>query len=62
MNAHYNTNISDTVLLKATNKRYRISVRNQVPYITYNRKTRVLFSNPVGGAYVNVGRSRVYFV
>lgn len=60
---HYDTQISDTVRLSGSTsvKRFRIRKHNQVPYITYKRKTRVLFSNPVGGAYINVGGSRVYF-
>jgi flavorubredoxin len=56
---HYNTAISDTVRLGS--KQYRIRKHDGIPYITYKRKTRVLFSNPVGGAYVNIGGSRVYF-
>ena len=56
---YYNTDISGIVRLGS--KAYRISVRNKVPYVTYRRRTRVLFSNPVGGAFINVEGSRVYF-
>lgn len=62
MKTYYDTNISDTVRLGAGGKLYRISKRDGVPYITYQRKTRVLFTNPVGGAYINVEGSRVYFL
>jgi hypothetical protein len=58
---YYDTNISDTVRLGPGGKLFHISKRDGVPYITYQRKTRVLFANPVGGAYVNIGGSRVYF-
>lgn len=62
MNKYYDTNISDTVIQQNSRKRYRISVRGGVPYITYARKTRVLFCNPVGGAYINIKGYRIYFV
>lgn len=59
---YYNTAVSDTVQHPATNKRYRISKRKGVPYITYQRKTRVLFEGMLGfGAYVNVGGERIHF-
>lgn len=60
---YYNTEISTTVRDPNTKKLYRISLRNDVPYVTYRRRTRVLFANPVGGsAYINVKHVRVYFV
>lgn len=60
--SYYNTQVSETVRHPGTNKLYRISVRNQVPYITYKRKTRVLFEGPLKqGAFINVGAERVYF-
>ncbi len=62
MTDYYNTAISDTVRLGAGGKLYRISKRKGVPYITYKRKTRVLFSNPIGGAFINVGGTRIYFL
>lgn len=62
MNLYYDTNISSTVRNTADKKLHRISVRNQTPYVTYNRRTRVLFKNPVGGAYINIKHSRVYFL
>ncbi len=61
MNTYYDTRISDAVRGPG-NKLYRISVRNQVPYITYARKTRVLYKNNVRGAYINVHNSRIYFL
>lgn len=61
-NTYYDTNISDTVRLGPNGKLFHISKRGGVPYITYERKTRVLFANPVGGAYINVHGSRVYFL
>lgn len=60
MSNYYDTKISDTVRGPG-NKLYRISVRNQVPYITYNRKTRVLYKNNFGGAVINIGYGQVYF-
>ena len=64
MTDYYNTEISDTVRLGAGGKLYRISVRGpgRTPYITYKRKTRVLFSNPIGGAFINIGGTRIYFL
>ena len=62
MTDYYNTEISDTVRLGVGGKLYRISKRKGVPYITYKRKTRVLFANPLGGTFINVGGTRVYFV
>ena len=62
MTDYYNTEISDTVRLGVGGKLYRIIERKGVPYITYKRKTRVLFSNPIGGAFINVGGTRVYFL
>lgn len=61
MSNYYDTKISDTVRGPGNNL-YRISVRNQVPYITVYRKTRVLYKNIYGGAYVNIGETRVYFL
>lgn len=58
---YYNTKISDTVRTRG-NKLYRISVRNGVPYITYNRSTRVLYQSPYGGAFINFYLGRVYFL
>ena len=60
MTTYYDTTFSNTV--KLNGKLHRITMRNQVPYITYKRKTRVLYKNPIGGAYINVGPSRVYFL
>ena len=62
MTEYYNTEISDTVRLGAGGKLYPISKRKGVPYITYKRKTRVLFSNPIGGAFINIGGTRIYFL
>lgn len=62
MTDYYNTEISDTVRLSAGGKFYRISKRKGVPYITYKRNTRVLFKSAVGGAYININGSRVYFL
>ena len=62
MTDYYNTEISDTVRLGAGGKLYRISKRKGVPYITYKRKTRVLFANPIGGAFINVRGTRIYFL
>lgn len=65
MNRYYDTRISTAVRHTASNKLHRISVRGseeqQVPYITYKRKTRVLYRHDMGGAYINVGAKRVYF-
>ena len=62
---YYDTNISTSVRKVGTNKLYRITQRKMgdtlVPYVTHERKTRVLFKNPVGGAYINLHGSRVYF-
>lgn len=59
---YYDTRISDTVRYAGPGgKLYRISVREQVPYITHERRTRILFANPIGGAFINVKGSRVYF-
>lgn len=62
---HYDTSISTSVRLTGTNKLFRITQRKMgdvlVPYVTYQRRTRVLFKNPVGGAYINLHGSRVYF-
>ena len=60
MNLYYNTEISDSV--RNNGKLYRISKRDGVPYITYRRRTRVLYTNPVGGSYINVNGSRIYFL
>lgn len=60
MNDYYNTDVSTTV--KHDGKSYRIRKHYGVPYITYKRRTRVLYTNPVGGAYINVNGSRVYFL
>ena len=57
---YYDTNISNVV--RQGNKIYRIRKHYEVPYITYKRKTRVLFKGEVSGAYINIGGSRVYFV
>jgi hypothetical protein len=64
MNTYYDTSISDSVRLAGGTsvKRYRIRKHNEVPYITYKRRTRVLFKNLVGGAYINVNGSRIYFL
>jgi len=59
---YYDTQISTTVKSNITKKSHRISKRRGVPYITYNRKTRVLFANPIGGAYINLDGSRIYFL
>ena len=61
-NQYWNVNISNIVKSCATKKSHRIRVRHGTPYVTYERKTRVLFTNPVGGAYINVGGNRVYFL
>ena len=61
-NEYYDTNISTSVRRGAGGKLYRIRTHNQVPYITYKRKTRVLFKGPISGAFINVDGSRVYFV
>ena len=61
-NEYYDTNISTSVRLGVGGKLYRIRTHKQVPYITYKRKTRVLFKGPISGAFINVGGSRVYFV
>ena len=61
-NEYYDTNISTTVRLPGTQKLYRIRTHSQVPYITYKRKTRVLFKGPISGAFINVDGTRVYFV
>lgn len=60
--SYYDTEISTTVKNKATNKSHRIRKIKQVPYVTYNRRTRVLFANPIGGAYINVEGKRVFFL
>lgn len=60
MNDYYNTDISNTV--RQGNKTYRIRKHRGVPYITYKRKTRVLYRNLVGGAFINVGGTRIYFL
>ena len=62
MTDYYNTEISDTVRLGGGSKLYRISKRKGVPYITYKRNTRVLFSNPIGGAFININGTRIYFL
>lgn len=62
MNNYYNTEISSTVKNTATRKNYRIRKIEGVPYVTLDRRTRVLFENPTGGAYINIKGSRVYFV
>ena len=62
MSDYYNTQLSNAVRESVTKKLYRISVRKKIPYITYKRKTRVLFKNEISGAYVNIGGSRVYFL
>ena len=62
MNYHYDTRISSAVRFGAGGKLFHISVRNGTPYITYKRKTRVLFKSPTTGAYINVEGSRVYFL
>ena len=59
---YYDTNISTSVRLGAGGKLYRIRTRKGVPYITYKRKTRVLFKGPISGAFINVDGTRVYFV
>lgn len=58
---YYDTNISSTVRHTLSRKLYRISVRRDVPYITYKRKTRVLYKALVKGAYINVENVRIYF-
>jgi hypothetical protein len=60
MSIYYDTKIFDTVRGPG-NKLYHISVRNHVPYVTYKRKTRVLYQNKVAGAFINIGCNRVYF-
>lgn len=59
---YYDTNISETVT--QGNKRYRISKRDGVPYVTYKRKTRVLWqlSGLTRQAYINVGPDKVFFL
>lgn len=59
---YYNTTFFTHVRINGSTKLYRIRKHDGVPYITYKRKTRVLFKNPVGGAYINVYGTRVYFV
>ena len=62
MTTYYNTAISATVRNTITKKIHRIRKIGDVPYVTYKRKTRVLFQNPVGGAFINVDHNRVYFL
>lgn len=62
MSTYYNTELSTTVRESVTKKLYRIRVHDKVPYITYKRKTRVLFKNEISGAYINIDGSRVYFL
>ena len=59
---YYDTALSTSVRINGSTKLYRIRKHDGVPYITYKRKTRVLFKGPVGGAYINVNGTRVYFV
>lgn len=61
-NEYYDTNISTSVRLSSSQKQYRIRIHKQVPYITYKRKTRVLFKGPISGAFINIDGARVYFV
>lgn len=59
---YYNTAISDTVRHPGTKKLHRIRTHKGVPYITFKRKTRVLFTGVLGvGAYVNVAGEKIYF-
>jgi hypothetical protein len=60
MSDYYDTRISTTV--RHSGKLYRIRKHNQVPYVTYNRRTRVLYKNYLGGAYINVNGTRIYFL
>lgn len=59
---YYNTDISTSVRIATGKRLFRISKRNGVPYITFRRKTRVLFQNPVGGAFITIDGTRYYFV
>lgn len=59
---YYNTEISSTVKNTVTRKIHRIRKIYSVPYVTVDRRTRVLFENPAGGAYINVKGSRIYFI
>lgn len=62
MSDYYNTQLSNAVRESVTKKLYRISVRKKIPYITYKRKTRVLFKGPISGAFINVNGTQVYFI
>ena len=42
--------------------RYNISVRRDVPYITYERNTRVLYVSDTGFPYINLHGTKVKFV
>lgn len=61
-NEYYDTKISTSVRQSAGGKLYRVRTHKKVPYITYKRKTRVLFKGPVTGAFINVDGTRVYFI
>lgn len=61
MASYFNHQLCSTVRDPFTKKLYRITVRYGVPYITYQRKTRVLFARDWGlGAYVNIYDTSVY--
>lgn len=59
---YYDTRISETVRHNGTSKIHRIRKHDGVPYITFKRKTRVLFKSELTGAFVNVNGDRVYFL
>lgn len=63
---YFDTRNTNVVRDFRTNKLHRISVRNGVPYVTYKRATRILFSSfprdsRFVGGYINYLGQTVYF-
>ena len=59
---HYCAAFAQHVIDPVTKKTHNISVRGGVPYITYKRKTRILFEGPFKtGAVITIGPEKKYF-
>lgn len=53
---------SGVVRYTPSGKSHRIRYHNGVPYITFKRKTRVLYQGPLGlGGQIHIGSKNVHF-
>lgn len=62
MSDYYDNPGASEVRNPVTHKNHRIRVHGGVPYITFNRKTRVLFKGPLGlGGEIHVNGDTIHF-